>query len=311
MSLSIDMLATFVKVADTLSVSVAARELGTSKSAVSKRVAQLEASVRATLFSRSTRKVALTPAGETYLAHARRALAEIDAAEERLRGLRSELTGTLRVTAPVSWGQRVLAKRLPAFLHRHPLIEVELQLADRMLDLAFERVDIGLRWSDHLAPGMAATPVADVAWVLAASPAYLASAGALSEPADLVHHPCMSYWRESSDDAWTLAQGVRREHVRVKSRYHVNNPEAVADAALDGLGVALLPSYLCDDALLDGRLVTLLPQWVPQTRFGTRIHAVATPERMAVARNKAFLQFMLDAFTVTAPGRAVPASTPG
>ena len=286
------MLAAFVEVAERLSVSAAATELGVGKGLVSKRVAQLETAVKATLFSRSTRKMALTPAGEAYLEFARRALAEVAAAQERLRDLRSELTGQIRLTAPVSWGQRVLAKRLPEFLHQHPAIEIELLLADRMMDVAFERIDIALRWSAQAAPELVSQPVARVAWVIAAAPAYLAQAPRLSAPRDLAAHPCMAYWREQSDDAWTLTQGRRREQVRVRSRFHANNPEAVLDAALAGLGVALIPRYLCDDALADGRLQAVLTAWLPETKFGTLITAVAAPERMRILRNQVLMGFL-------------------
>lgn len=130
MAVSSDMLAAFVKVVDCASVSRAALELGVGKSVVSKRVALLEQLVGATLFARSTRRIALTPAGEAYADFARRALAEMIAGEERLLALRSELTGRIRLSATVSWGQRVLAVKLPEFLRLHPAIEVELQLAE-------------------------------------------------------------------------------------------------------------------------------------------------------------------------------------
>ncbi len=304
MAISTDMLAAFVKVAEQLSVSGAAIELGVVKSVVSKRIAQLEAAVKATLFSRSTRKVALTPAGEAYLEFARRALSEVATAEERLRDLRAELTGQIRLSASVSWGQRVLAKRLPEFLRLHPAIEIELLLVDRMMDIAYERIDIALRWTASPPPELMAVPVASVEWVVVAAPGYLAGAGLPIEPQDLGLHPCMSYWRESSDDSWVLTGPDRREQVRVRSRFHANNPEAVADAALAGLGIALLPRYLCDEGLADGRLRQLLPAWTPQTKFGTRITAVATPERMRISRNQALLAFLrqqLDA-DLLAPG---------
>ncbi|MFZ4759944.1 MAG: LysR family transcriptional regulator, partial [Burkholderiaceae bacterium] len=144
MVITTDMLAAFVKVAQTLNVSVAATELGVGKGLVSKRVAQLEALVGATLFSRSTRRVSLTPAGEAYLDGARRALAEMAAAHERVRDLRAQLTGDIRMTAPVSWGQRVLAARLPEFLRAHPGIGIELKLTDRVMDLGRERIDVAL-----------------------------------------------------------------------------------------------------------------------------------------------------------------------
>lgn len=295
MAISTDMLTAFVRVAEHRSVSAAGADLGVGKSVVSKRIAQLEAAVKATLFSRSTRRIALTPAGEAYLEFARRALAEVASAQERLRELRADLTGQIRLTAPVSWCQRVLAKRLPEFLRLHPAVEIELLLSDRVMDIAYERIDIALRWTTFASPELTTVAVAEIEWVIAAAPSYLAEAGTPLTPAELGGHSCMCYWRERSDDAWLLASGARREQVGVRSRYHANNPEAVCDAALGGLGIALLPRYLCDDALADGRLVRVLPAWTPQTKFGTVITAVATPERMRSARNQALLAFLSEA----------------
>jgi DNA-binding transcriptional LysR family regulator len=286
------MLAAFVKVADCLSVSRAAAELDIGKSLVSKRVAQLEQALGATLFSRSTRRIVLTPAGEAYAGFARRALAEIGGGEERLRALRSELSGGIRITAAVSWGQRVLAKALPEFLRLHPGIAIELQLTDRVMDIAYERIDLALRWSSGPAHDLAAVPVASVGWTLVAAPAYLAAAGVPATPQDLPGHAGLCYWREASDDVWTLTSAASTAKVRVHGRYHVDNPEAVVDAALAGLGVALLPDYLCQDALDDGRLQRVLPGWTPVTKFGTQITAVATPERLRLPRCRVLLSFL-------------------
>lgn len=295
MTISRDMLATFLQVVDGLSVSHAADELGVGKSVVSKRVAQLEEALGATLFARSTRRIVLTPAGEVYAAHARRALAELQAGEEEVRSLRSEMSGRIRLTAPVSWGQRVLAKRLPCFLKEYPDIEIDLQLADRIMDLAFERIDIALRWSTAPAPEFVCTPVAVIDWVLAATPTYLNDAGTPQAPHDLHHHACLAYWRETSDEAWVLARrddDHQQVQVRATSRYHVDNPEAVVDAALAGLGIALMPSYLCQDALDDGRLRPVLTDWVVRTKFGTLITALTTPDRLRVGRNRALLGYL-------------------
>ena len=287
-----DMLMAFVKVADLSSVSLAAASLGVSKSVVSKRIAQLEAELGATLFSRSTRKVALTSAGETYAEFARRALAELAAGDERLRALRLDLTGLIRLTATVSWGRRILSKKLPEFLRLHPGVELELHLNDRMTDLAFERMDLAIRWSASASPDLVTTPLAKIEWILAASPAYLSSAGVPRTPADLTDHECLCFWREPSDNLWTLDDGHHNLRVRVRGRYHVDNPEAVVDAAIAGLGVALLPDYLCHDALEQGSLSRVLSNWTPQTRFGTLITAVATPDRMRLSRNRALLNFL-------------------
>ena len=292
MTVSYDQLAAFVKVADGASVSRAAAELGVGKSVVSKRVAQLEQGVGATLFARSTRRVALTPAGEAYVEFARRALAEMGAGEERLRALRSDLSGSIRLSATVSWGQRVLAAKLPEFLRLHPAIEVELQLADRMVDVAYERVDIALRWSATPPQGLVCEPVAVVGWSLVAAPSYLAGAGLPQHPDELAAHSGLCYWREASDDLWVLACAGDLARVRVRGRYHVDNPEAVAEAAIAGLGIAMLPDYLTQEALADGRLQRVLPGWTPQTKFGALISAVGTAERMRLLRNQRLLAFL-------------------
>lgn len=297
MSFSFEMLAAFVQVTDTLGVSTAATELGISKSLVSKRIAQLEGVLGVTLFSRSSHRIALTSAGDAYLPFARRALAEAKNGRERLHELRVSLTGNIRVTAPVSWGQRVLAKHLPGFLLAHPAVEVELHLVDRMMDIATERIDLALRWSDGpVKPGLAAEPLVAIAWLLAASPGYLAAHGTPAQPHEIAAHHCLGYWRENSDDAWVVSplddaagSGSSAVAVRIHSRYHANNTDAVTEAALAGLGIALLPDYLCSDDIHSGRLVRVLPSWVPQTKYGIGITAVAAPERLHLARNQALL----------------------
>lgn len=292
MAVTSDLLSAFLKVVDSASVSRAALELDIGKSLVSKRVAQLEKQVGATLFARSTRRIALTPAGEAYAEFARRALAEMQAGEERLRALRSDLTGLIRLSATVSWGQRVLASKLPEFLRLHPAIELELQLADRMVDIAYERIDLALRWSAALPKGLVSEALAVVGWSLVAAPNYLATAGTPQGPAELASHSCLCYWREASDDLWVLAKAGQLLKVSVHSRYHVDNPEAVTEAAIAGLGVAMLPDYLCQTALSDGRLLRVLPAWSPQSKFGSLISAVSTPERMRLQRNQVLLVFL-------------------
>jgi DNA-binding transcriptional LysR family regulator len=299
MPISREMLGTFLCVADTLSVSAAAERLGVGKSIVSKRVAQLESLLGATLFARSTRRVVLTPAGEVYAVHARRALDALSEGEEEVRALRVALSGRVRLTAPVSWGQRVLSKQLPGFLKIHPGIEIDLHLADRITDIAFERYDLALRWSTSAPPPeLVSMPIARVDWALVATPGYLADRGEPTDPDALRLHDCLAYWSGALDAAWTLVRGAQAAQVQAPSRYHVDNPEAVLDAALAGLGIAQVPTYLCRHELDQGVLRQILPDWTPCTRFGTFITALTTPERLRVARNRsllAYLQARLDA----------------
>jgi DNA-binding transcriptional LysR family regulator len=278
--ISTDMLEAFLKVAECRSVSQAAVSLDVAKSLISKRVAQLEERLETTLFSRSTRKVALTPAGETYVDYAKRALAEVSDGMERVRSLRTELNGNLRVTAPVSWGQRVLAKHLPEFLKMHPSLEIDLMLNDRMMDMAAERIDVALRWSSHSQHERLGIPLTEIKWFLTAAPAYIAQHGLPSEPVELNEHACIYYRRDSTDDHWTLQHNLavnrsapRRVEVKVGGRYRVDNPEAVLESATAGL-------------------VKVLPPWIPQTKFGTHIVALCPPERKKISRNQALIEYL-------------------
>ncbi|MFM7848943.1 MAG: substrate binding domain-containing protein [Rubrivivax sp.] len=183
---------------------------------------------------------------------------------------------------------------LPEFVRLHPAVELELNLSDRLVDLAVERTDLALRWTAAAAPpGLVAEQAATVRWRIVAAPGYLAQAGTPRKPSDLAAHECLSYWRETSDDTWVLADARNQRHtVQVRARFHANDVEAVTAAALAGLGLALLPDYLCEPALADGRLVQVLERWTPLTRFGTQVMLLATPERLRIARIRALASFL-------------------
>lgn len=305
-----DWLQAFRAVASTLSISAASKELGLDKSQVSKRIALLEHKLGATLFARSTRKVALTPAGLGYLDHAQRALCELNAGEELLRSLRTDLSGRIRLTAPVSWGQKVLANCLPDFLRQHPGIEIELILSDQKMDLAREHIDLALRWTAKPSEGLSSIPIAPIQWHLAASYAYLSTHGTPKAPVDLTTHQCFCYWRENADDRWEFEDRAngQRHSVQAHGRYHVNNPEAVFAAASQGLGIALLPDYLCEQAFEQQSLIRLLPGFLPMTRFGSHMHAQAPTERSILPRNRALLVYLQT--TLALPSRETPHNPP-
>ncbi|OZB39257.1 MAG: hypothetical protein B7X48_09950 [Acidiphilium sp. 34-60-192] len=292
MNISTDMLQAFAKTAETLSITAAAVELGVAKGVVSKRIKHLEIVLQVPLFTRTTRCLALTPAGDLYLGHARAALEALINADEGLRSLRSDVTGLIRVTASMSWGQRVLARLLPDFIAANPGVEIELLLDDRMMDLAQERIDLAFRMTARPSLDLVSIPVSRLSWAICASPAYLANAPSPRRPSDLAAHPCMAYWRVMQNANWHLERSGRRMSVRVRSRFRANNPEATCDAALAGLGIALLPGFVCDAAITDGRLVRLLEGWTPVTEFGTAITATALPDRVRLPRNKALLSFL-------------------
>jgi DNA-binding transcriptional LysR family regulator len=297
MNISTDMLSAFVKVAERLSVSAAAQELGVGKGVVSKRLAQLEDSIKTTLVTRNSRKLALTPCGLVYLDFAKQALFAMQQADEGLRNLRDEPTGRIRVTAPVSWGMYALGKALPDFLSAFPQIEVELILQDKIIDIAHEGIDIALRMTATPSLDLVSIPVAQLTWVICAAPTYITTAGEPHLPSDLAHHPCMNYWSAHSDDDWRLQRDKVEQVLRVRNRYRANNPEAIMNAVIAGLGIALLPRYCCEQALADGRLVPVLTDWAPVTKFGNQITAVLAPDRVGFSRNQAFLKFLKSKFS--------------
>ncbi len=294
-----DWLESFQAVASTLNISAAGKQLGLDKSQISKRIALLEHKLSATLFARSTRRVALTPAGVAYLGHAKRVLAELDAGEELLRSLRTDLSGRIRLTAPVSWGQRVLAPCLPEFLRQHPGIEIELILLDQKMDLAQDNIDLALRWTAKPSAGLSSMPIAAIYWHLAASYSYLAANGTPKSPRDLTKHQCFCYWRESLDDRWEFEERSNQERhsVQAQGRFHANNPEAVLAAASQGLGIALLPDYLCNEPFEQETLIRLLPAFQPLTRFGSHMYAQAPVERALLPRNRALLTYLQSALS--------------
>lgn len=136
-----------------------------------------------------------------------------------------------------------------------------------------------------------------VGWLLAASPQYLKFHGRPQHPEELMAHSCMAYWRQRSDDTWTLEKrGQPTSNVQVRGRYHVDNPDAVAHAAVAGLGIALLPDYLCVEALQTGQLEVVLSDWQPITKYGSHISALGPPERMTLPRTQMMVTFLQSQF---------------
>jgi DNA-binding transcriptional LysR family regulator len=163
------------------------------------------------------------------------------------------------------------------------------------MDLAAERMDVAFRWSSvHGQSTAFEHKVADIAWMLVGAPSYLSANGHPGTPDEAAGHALLGYWRDAADDWWELERRDERAQVRARSRYHVDNPEVVLEACLQGLGIAMLPDYLCADALIDGRLVRVLPDWTPVTRFGTEIIALIMPDRARIRRHRVLVDFLVD-----------------
>ena len=280
----------FAKVAELGSFTRAAEALGLSRAMVSTHVQRLEQQFGLRLLNRTTRKVAVTPAGSDYLAHCRRVFAELDAAEETLRQSKEQPTGRLRVDVAGSFARHLLLPALPTFLARYPGIEVELRVNERVVDLVKEGVDLAVRGGVIEDPQLVARPIARSRWILCASPAYLAQSRspAIRGRPRLAHVLIGSTTAESSQPRpWLFPDGVAPP--RLAFGVTVNETEAVMLAAASGVGIAQTLDLMASRALMDGRLQMVLPEF---TVPGPPISVVHTRAAERLARVRVFSEFL-------------------
>lgn len=260
------------------SFTAAAQRLGVSKAAMSQRIAELERAAGVPLVQRTTRSVRLTEAGQRLVEDMRAPFEQIAHSFSGVRDLAGVPRGRVRVTAPVAFARQQLVPRLADFLRAQPEVRIELELSDRLSSLAMEGFDLAVRHT-------AAPPDTHVAWtlcetrsVLVASRAYLRRRGVPEAPADLGAHDCLHYPRAQDTPAWHFEtrkpSAAPRVTVPVSGPLAANNSEALRDAAIAGLGIALLPDFSAQSALQAGKLVEVLPKWQPVGAFGDRLYAI-------------------------------------
>lgn len=291
-------MATFARVVEAKGFSAAARQLQCSKSAISKQVARLEEALGVRLLNRSTRTLSLTEEGHAVHEHCVRLLAAAEAAELAANRLTAAPRGTIRVTAPVSFGTRHIAPAVPAFLARYPETRVELVLLDRFVDLADEGFDLAIRMSGKLADGLVARPLLDIEFLICAAPAYLERHGTPRTPGELTAHNCLLYGHEGFGSSWRFRRERRAaEEIRVpvSGNFQVNSSEAVRHALLDGLGLALIPRLTVENDLTAGTLQVLLADWQCIAPFDT-VRAVYLPNRQLSPKVRAFIDHLVERF---------------
>jgi DNA-binding transcriptional LysR family regulator len=294
------------------SFTAAAQRLGLSKAAMSQRVAELERAAGVPLVRRTTRSVRLTEAGERLVEATRGAFAQIEQGFAGVQDLVGEPHGVLRVAAPVALGRQQIVPRLGGFLRAYPQVRVELELSDRLVAMAQEGFDVALRHT-------AAPPDTHVAWPLCttrswlvASRAYLRRAGAPATPAELASHDCLHYLRPGDTPTWSFEADARstkngRVSVGVRGVFAANNSEALRDAALAGLGIALLPDFSAQAAVQSGKLQLVLPQWKPVGAFGEHLYAIRPYSPVVPRAVQAFISYwrtaLEDGFPIAAKAR--------
>lgn len=283
---------TLLRVAECGSFTRAADQLEISRAQASQQIAWLERSLGVKLLNRTTRKVSLTSDGAEYVEHAGRALTDLRQAEESLVRSRERPQGRLRVDVPVAAGRHLLIPALPEFQRRFPDLHLDVQLNDRVVDLAAERIDIAVRFGPITDQSLVARRIGVARMLTCAAPAYLLEAGVPRQIDDLVSHRCIGYTTQQSGRVrdWNFRQGGRQVRERVPCQLTFNTAEAVLGAALAGAGIAQVADLLVVRHLATGRLQSLLVEY---TADFAPLSIVYLKGKRVSAAVKVFSEFMI------------------
>lgn len=257
----LDDLLVFVEVVDGGNLSAAAERLGLSPSAISRRLSDLEARLGARLLNRTTRRVALTNVGASFCHRARAILAALDEAERAVTEMNETPKGSLRLSLPVMFGQMHVAPLLPDFLRRYPQVTLEVGLTNRMVGLIEDGVDVAIRIGRLSDSTLVARRLAPIRRAVLASPAYLDANGIPRTPADLAQHNCLVYLSGGSRQDWTFAEGTPQETARVSGALLSDSYDVLRQAALAGVGLVWLSTFVVASELKSGALVPVLTDY--------------------------------------------------
>ncbi|WDE00780.1 LysR family transcriptional regulator [Thalassomonas actiniarum] len=297
---TLDGMKTVVAVVETGSFTAAGERLGMSKALVSKYVGEVEKHLGTRLFNRTTRQLALTEAGRSYYQQALDLLEQYTAMVDKVTGEQTSPRGLLRLSAPVTFGEKTLSPLLPKFLRLYPDLQVELRLTNSTIDMLEEGIDVRIRIGGVDDSTMIARQLGSFPLLLCASPAYIKQQGVPTTPEQIAAHSCIIDSNFRIGKQWPIIspQGVAHT-VNVCSHISVNSPQAVREIAIAGGGIGMIPAFIVDDALKDGRLVQVLPECTT-LEFG--LFAIY-PHRQYVPRKvRCFLDFAMAEFSRKTPG---------
>lgn len=286
----------FVRAVEVGSFSGAAKRLGIAKSIVSRRIDSLEARLGASLFHRTTRHLSLTETGLAYFERASRILADVAEADDVARRLQGELRGKLIVAAPMSFGWRHVSPAITEFLVAHPQLDIDLDLNDRRVDLVSEGYDLAIRIDKLADSSLIARRLAPCRHVVCGSPSYLADRGVPLTPIDLAaqDHACLVYSNRPASEQWRFRVHGEWKDAPVRAqRLAVNNGDVLRDAAVAGLGLIVLPTFIVSDAVTAGSLRIVLTEY---EFFDPSIHAIWPPNRQLSTKVRALVDFLTKRF---------------
>ena len=283
----------FVRVVQTGSFTGVARESGVSQSSVSKHLAALESSLGTRLLSRTSRKQSLTEVGSDYYERCLHILADVDEAKRAATSMVSIPNGTLRVSVPVSFGQRHIIPHMPEFMRNYPDIKLNIMLMDRNVDLVADGIDVAVRIGALEDSALIARRLGDSPRLVVASKAYLDSRGRPAHPDDLKGHNCLIYTLLSTMNIWHYQHEGNKGSVQVSGTFQANNSDAVLQMALAGCGIMVMPKWMSDTYIFDGRLETILTDYTFQE---VPIQAVYLDKRYVPSKVSSFVSFLQNSY---------------
>ncbi|PZW68890.1 DNA-binding transcriptional LysR family regulator [Pseudomonas sp. URMO17WK12:I1] len=286
--MNVEDLRLFVTTLDAGSFTAAADTLGVTKQYVSRRVAALEALLGVRLLNRTTRRLQATELGLLLYDKATTILADLRDAQELVSAQGASLRGTLRVSAPMTFATLHLSHVLPLFMQQHPHINLEIDLNDRAVDLLADGYDMSIRIGTLEDSSLIAKRLTDMQTILCASPAYLAEHGTPADLGELQQHACLLYGH-SRHVEWRLREAGKPRNLTMRGQLRANNGELIRDAAIAGMGIAYLPTFIVGQALASGALVPILEQHWPAS---AAVYAVYPQHRQSARAVQVFSDFI-------------------
>ncbi len=286
----------FTRVVETGSFSAAGRFFGLAPSSVSRQIGELEDTLGVRLLHRTTRKLSLTEAGETYYERSRDIVRAVDEANLAVTEKRAGPSGVLRVTVPASVSRLHVAPAVAAFQGQYPAVRVAMSVTDRMVDIVGEGLDVAIRVGQLDDSSLIARKVGEGRRLICAGPSYLKRAGRPKQPDDLSDHACLTFRTHPGTNLWRFGKGKAAIEVRATGPFFSDDGEALVAAACAGLGLVLVPEWLVGGEISRGRLVEVLADYPPDPA-STPLYAVYPPGPYIAPKVRAFVDFLAGRFS--------------
>ncbi|PCJ86279.1 MAG: LysR family transcriptional regulator [Thiotrichaceae bacterium] len=286
---------TFVHIVESVTMTAAAARLSLAKSAVSRRLSELEEQLGVELFHRTTRKLVLTESGQGFYTRCVQLLSDLEEAEHAVSQAHQELSGQLRVAAPLSFGVMHLGPAIIEFQKLHPKLNFDIDFNDRQVDLIQEGFDVGIRIANLKDSSLIARKLAKISMVLCASPGYIEQYGAPTVPEELLNHPCFTYSYLDNPGHWSFFDKKNvKQTIKVSKFMQANNGTFLSEAAIAGLGIVRQPTFIAYKAIARGELIPILQDY---SVAKVNAYAIYPPTRHLSQRVRCFIDFLVERFS--------------